>query len=139
MTLRGVHLTAVSEGVMCRFAGGVPAAAAKVSESAVECVSPQNGQEQMVNVDLVWDAVSMQASNALQYLYHGRVSVEKLVPTRGPMGGDALVTVLGAGFKQEGLLLRLGSSLVRRSDMMWGSSTLAVSYTHLTLTTILLV
>ena len=28
VTLRGVHLTAVSEGVMCRFAGGVPAAAA---------------------------------------------------------------------------------------------------------------
>lgn len=126
VTLQGMHLTALSEDVMCRFAGGVPAAPVKVSDIEVECASPQNAEEEMVEVSLVWNAVSMQASNTVQYFFHSLVSVAKLVPVRGPTAGESLVSVLGAGFRQQGLSVRMGASVVSRSDVMWVSSSLVL-------------
>ena len=44
VTVRGVHLTAVSTEVRCRFADQV-FAAVRVSDSAVECMSPEHRAE----------------------------------------------------------------------------------------------
>jgi len=122
VTLKGVHLTAVSDDVKCRFAGrAFPAV--KVSETEVECSSPENSVEEMMEVSLVWDAASVQASNALEYFYHAHVSIERLQPTRGPTAGETLVTVVGTGFREQGLSLRMGTRMVSRGDVMWASST----------------
>jgi len=94
-----------------------------VSDIEVECTSPENSGEEIVEFSLVWGAVGAQTSNAVKYMYHTRVAIVQLLPTRGPTAGEGLVTVVGTGFRQQGLLLRMGASMVRRSGVMWVSST----------------
>jgi hypothetical protein len=122
VTVKGVYLTAVSMEVRCRF-GDLVFGASRVSDTAVVCMSPAHGVAEVVEVSLVWDSGSVQTSNVVQYVYRAHPSVVQLQPTRGPTAGTTLVTVVGTGFDEEGLLLRMGTSVVDRSEVMWASST----------------
>ncbi|MGB1601852.1 MAG: IPT/TIG domain-containing protein, partial [Promethearchaeia archaeon] len=121
--MRGVHLTAVSPHVQCRFSGRVAVAPMRVSDTEVECMAPENTEEGLVEVSLVWESAAAQASNAVDYFYHAHVSIDMLLPSRGSTGGESLVTILGAGFRNQGLVVMMGPRKISKSDMMWTSST----------------
>ena len=104
------------------------------TSSKVKCSTPAQPSGSGARAALVSFSISYESST--NFYYHELVYVSELAPWVGPVLGGTRVNVLGVKFKDSHRwLCRYGRGAIGT----WYGSYAAVSYTHLTLPTILLV